>query len=151
MGNTESWETVAKLDAYKLINEILDAFKDENAKPFFWDEKNAKKHLKERRDRKHLSRNATMDDYNKIIVEILTDSPHMGLHEEEDKYVFGSRNVNNGERWIVILTSERKVVTAYKSDTEDQFFNHFLHPYFSVGTHYGLIEEFGHDNELGED
>lgn len=151
MGNSESWETSVKSDAYKLINEIFDAFEDENAKPFFWDENNAKEHIKERKKRKHLPQNATMDDYNKIIVEILTDYPQMSLHKEEDKYVFGSCNVNNGERWIVILTSERKVVTAYKSDTEDQFFNYFLHPYFSVGTHYALIEEFGHDNELGED
>ncbi|MCR6791561.1 hypothetical protein BACERE00193_04086 [Bacillus paranthracis] len=158
MGNTESWKTKARLAAYKLINEIHDifinnVFEDKNAKLFFWDENNAKRHLKERKKRKHLSKNATMDDYNKIIEEILTNDPYISLHKEEEKFVFGNRNVNNGEQWIAILTGERKVVSAYKADTDNDYFYHFseMNHYYELGTYYELIKEFDPDNELGED
>ncbi|UPM54521.1 hypothetical protein [Gottfriedia acidiceleris] len=148
MDGNSSWDTKAKLDAFNLIDTIdkihrKNIEKNENEELFFWEEENAKIHIRERKYRKHLPENATMDDYNIIIESILTNDPDMSLHSKSDRYVFGKTDIKNGEDWIVILTKERSVITAYKTDKPEDYFSHFSasNGYFKLGTYYELVRE----------
>lgn len=148
MNIDKSWETEGKLKIHKLIEEINslnheNMTRDTEHELFFWDEKNAKIHIKQRKERNHLPKNATMKEYNEIIEEVLTTDPDMALHLEEEKYLFGKTDVNNGQEWIVVLTEKRKVVTAFKTDTDNDYSYYFSNAkgYHRVGTQQELFDE----------
>src|SRR4051812_40108365 len=101
--------------SHGIIDEIQNIYranldKDESEQEglFFWDKPNARRHLKERKERKHLPDKATMKEYNDIITKVLIGDVDLSLHEDPNKYVYGQRRIHNGDDWIVVLTPERK-------------------------------------------
>ncbi|MEW4210694.1 hypothetical protein Q0O85_19335 [Priestia megaterium] len=110
--------------AHEILSEIRKIHKSNENKekgnyeqPFTWDATNAQRHLCKRKKRKHLQKQAGMKEYNEIITKVLLENVDMSRSlVEPEKFAYGKRNVHNGTDWVVILTSERKVVTAFQAD-----------------------------------
>lgn len=145
------WDKREKSEAYNLINTINEIymsniFEEKNEKLFFWDDGNLKSHIKERKNRAHLTEEQTKEDYLNIVERVLTDNPEIGLHPKKDRYLFG-KAIASGEYWVVSLTPERKVITTFKADTFDDYANYFpashtSEGFYSLGTYEELKQEF---------
>lgn len=129
--------------ALDILDDVAHFYQDDTEEePFYWEEKVAKDHLEKRIKRGHLPSGSTMDCYNSVILDVLLTDPDIALHEKEHKYLFSKKDVKPNEDWIVVMTKDRYIETAFKTDKVGEY-DEYIHKkkYHSVGNHFELSEK----------
>ncbi|MDU9693306.1 hypothetical protein O0Q50_19225 [Priestia aryabhattai] len=95
------------------ITKVLDKIKKDG---IIWKKERLKnKHLRRRREKQHLNSDASMEDYEKVILELINEKNNdvfLYYKYEDDYFIFGNRKTN----WIAIFSEEAIIDTAFIID-----------------------------------
>lgn len=117
----------------KLFAEILQNILTTGPK---WESGKDLKHLKDRKNKKHLPQNTTLEQYNKIIIRILSNTQSkLTLHKDGHKYIVG-----NG-KWITIINPSTIVETCFPPDNYKAYLSRKDYQYLGTLTEVIKIEE----------
>jgi hypothetical protein len=89
-----------------------------------WKPGKATAHLEKRKALGHLSSEVTVEDYNRLIGDLVKEEGHrVYLYCFGSERYYAMRGIANGAEWLVIATRAGIVETAFPPNTMDDYLN----------------------------
>ncbi len=90
-------------------------------KSILWKEGKGQAHLEKRRKMGHISQSASLEDYGRIIAQLVRGNNVLYLYEFSGRTFYAVRGFFNGKEWLVIYGAGGLMETAFPPDDMDDY------------------------------